>query len=555
MRIKGQLATRAEATLYDSSGNAISSELQTDGDYHLGVSMTQDVYADPNNASSVNLASGATWAGSPTSTLGVVGLQWNLNTDQNCTIYSEESEGSHTGVGTVATNGTTTLTGTSTTFERSFVVGDTISVAGETDRVVASITSDTELVVTAVFSTTASGLAFTHYHWDICYPFDFIAIAGRRGEGETVQATNAYWRLRVVNEGPLTTTYFRVSGVLCPIATPLPSSLSDDRRLKTESTLTGRENTDRHVWVSPTNTLTTNPQVRLVGHSFSGSTKDTNFWTTAVTNGGTVDQVPGEVKITTNTTADGTAKYFSKHRARFVAGHPNLFSTGVSFKTVLTADNIRRIGAYDGTEGVDGDGYYFELDYLTFSVGSRKAGTDTRVSTGSFNGSMGTIWVPTFNTYYKLDIEMTPMATYWYVDGVLLHKTIAGHQTGTITLPITMECNNDNSAIVDTEMHCIAAVIMREAELTTESVYYHLSGNSATHILKYGAGTLHKIMFNNTSGTTLTMYDNTAASGAVIGIITTASGAIGEWSYDLPFSNGLTLVTTGNSLDATIVYE
>jgi len=35
----------------------------------------QDVVADPGNASSTNLDAGATWAGQPISTLGVVGLQ------------------------------------------------------------------------------------------------------------------------------------------------------------------------------------------------------------------------------------------------------------------------------------------------------------------------------------------------------------------------------------------------------------------------------------------------------------------------------------------------
>ena len=460
-------------------------DVNTDGE--LGVRIQQDVREDPNNSSTTNLDSGNshTFTGTGASTLGVVGLQWNLKTDQNAIVYIEQSD-------------------------------------------------DNE-------------------NWDLSDHFDYVASLG--GNGGTVQAVTAYWRIRVVLTGTTDTTYFRLKGILCPIAEPLPRALSDDFRLKTESTLTGYENPDRHVWISPTNTLTVNPQVRLVGHSFSGSTKDTSFWGETVTNGGTVDQVPGEVKITTNTTADGTARYYSKHSARFVAGHPNLFTAGVSFKTALTANNIRRIGAYDGTEGVDGDGYYFELDYLTFCVGTRKAGTDTRVATGSFNGKYGDAWVPTADTYYQLSIEMTPMGTWWYVNGILLHKTISGHQTGTITLPITMECNNDNSSTADVEMHVIGSVVMREAELTTESIYYHLSGNSATHILKYGAGTLHKIMFNNTSGTTLTIYDNTAGSGAVIGVITTASGAIGEWSYDVPFSTGLTLVTTGNSLDATIVYE
>lgn len=63
-------------------------------------------------------------------------------------------------IGTVATNGTTTLTGTDTQFTKIFKVGDTITVSGETIRTIASITSDTVLDSTVAFSTTASSLAF-----------------------------------------------------------------------------------------------------------------------------------------------------------------------------------------------------------------------------------------------------------------------------------------------------------------------------------------------------------------------------------------------------------
>jgi len=62
--------------------------------------------------------------------------------------------------GTVATTGTTTLTGTSTFFT-DYNVGDTILVSGETVRTIATITSDTVLTVTLAFSNTASGKTFT----------------------------------------------------------------------------------------------------------------------------------------------------------------------------------------------------------------------------------------------------------------------------------------------------------------------------------------------------------------------------------------------------------
>lgn len=63
--------------------------------------------------------------------------------------------------GTVATTGTTTLTGTGTYFN-DYEVGDKISVDGETVRTIATISSDTVLTVTVAFSNTASTKSFYH---------------------------------------------------------------------------------------------------------------------------------------------------------------------------------------------------------------------------------------------------------------------------------------------------------------------------------------------------------------------------------------------------------
>lgn len=64
-------------------------------------------------------------------------------------------------LGTVATTGTTTLTGTGTYFT-DYQVGDKITVAGETERTIDTITSDTVLTVTVAFANTASSLKYTH---------------------------------------------------------------------------------------------------------------------------------------------------------------------------------------------------------------------------------------------------------------------------------------------------------------------------------------------------------------------------------------------------------
>lgn len=62
--------------------------------------------------------------------------------------------------GTVATAGTTALTGTDTFFT-DYNAGDTIVVSGETVRTIDTITSDTALTVTVAFDNTDSALTFT----------------------------------------------------------------------------------------------------------------------------------------------------------------------------------------------------------------------------------------------------------------------------------------------------------------------------------------------------------------------------------------------------------
>lgn len=79
-----------------------------------------------------------------------VGKQWSF-------IYHNVAPNE---VGTVATTGTTALTGTGTKFT-DYRVGDKITVSGETERTIATIVSDTSLTVTLAFSNTASGKTFT----------------------------------------------------------------------------------------------------------------------------------------------------------------------------------------------------------------------------------------------------------------------------------------------------------------------------------------------------------------------------------------------------------
>jgi len=85
--------------------------------------------------------------------------EWASDSDQ--TWASTFSMTSPNEPGTVATTGTTTLTGTGTYFT-DYQIGDKITVYGETERTIDSISSDTSLTVSVAFSNTASSLTFTH---------------------------------------------------------------------------------------------------------------------------------------------------------------------------------------------------------------------------------------------------------------------------------------------------------------------------------------------------------------------------------------------------------
>jgi len=380
-------------------------------------------------------------------------------------------------------------------------------------------------------------------NWDITDSIDCLA---NEACSRIFYSVAPYFRIRVTNTGSSTTTVFRCSAGMTPIINPLPRALTDDDRLKVESTLTGKENSERHVWVAPTNTLAINKTVRLVGTNFDGTTKDPNFWAETVTGSGSATQ-NGEVKLQTGTTANSTAKYQSVRRARFVVGSALQFFGAFKFNDADETDNVRRCGAYDTNEGL-----FFELDGSTFSVGYRSGASDTLVNSGSFNGNYGPAFAHSNSVYYKMSIEWSPMGAFWYIDGKLLHKITKQHLVRVLTLPILIENINDNGNDTNVAFDCLGVSISRRGELHTAPTYKYISG-AATTILKYGAGELHTIVNNDNSGS-LIAYDNTAGSGTIIASIDLAK-VLGTLTFDAPFSNGLTIVTVGAGAKITVTYE
>jgi hypothetical protein len=127
--------------------------------------------------------------------------------------------------------------------------------------------------------------------------------------------------------------------------------------------------------------------------------------------------------------------------------------------------------------------------------------------------------------------------------------------TNTSNFNIRADTINSGSASSQNNLECRVSTLYRLGNEITVPIYKHISG-ATTSVLKYAAGTLHKITIN-APGTLCTIYDGTSVTGNVIGIVDTnkTTGNTGTLSYDCPFFNGLTIVTTGAGSDLTIVYE
>lgn len=98
-----------------------------------------------------------------------------------------------------------------------------------------------------------------------------------------------------------------------------------------------------------------------------------------------------------------------------------------------------------------------------------------------------------------------------------------------------------------------ALVIANKATVAPASNTFTYISTATTTAVKSGSGILEKIIVSTVgSSSTATIYDNTAGSGTVIGVINTDS--LGTYNYGGRFATGLTIVTVGTP-KITVVYR
>jgi hypothetical protein len=295
--------------------------------------------------------------------------------------------------------------------------------------------------------------------------------------------------------------------------------------------------------------------VRLAGSTFVGATVDTNFWTAAVTNDGTVTQGSGIVTLDTATTsANGTAKITSVATARYMGASSNRYRAQISLNNTGAADNTRNWGVRNGTT----DGAYFQLSGTTLNIVTLKNSSETAVASGSWNGSAATYTLTNCTTY---EIYWTNKSVYFVINGTLVHTVTTTTATWADTLNFQVFAETINANSLQTSQTIVIRVntiVRLGKEMSVPRSYYFAAGQIAAQVLKRAPGTLHRILISQvTNNASITLWDNVAASTTTIW----TSGAMGALTtpfyieFGIPFTTGLTLTVATANASVVVVYE
>lgn len=305
---------------------------------------------------------------------------------------------------------------------------------------------------------------------------------------------------------------------------------------------------------TPLNELLSQQPIRLGGQTFTGTTLDTEEWSTSgIVGTGAVTQANNMATMATGTTANSAVTLRTRVAMRFMFGNANQFRAIVKTSDTGTANNIRRMGVGDGTDSLG-----FMLNGTTFGIYYQNNGTTTEITSG-FNGTLGTTY--TWTTAPTILEIIYFSAGYWFfINGALLHhialSTLTMQLCQKLTLPIQFTNTNSGGSTTNIGLDVWNACVFRLGNSHQRPKHKSVTANG-TYTLKLGAGTLRRIIIDTSGATnnTLAIYDNTTATGTLIATMnTTAAG--GSFDYDVDFYTGLTVVlSTGTAAKLTFIYD
>lgn len=298
---------------------------------------------------------------------------------------------------------------------------------------------------------------------------------------------------------------------------------------------------------------------RISGGLFNGSALDSNFYTAVVANNGTVPVANTEATPTTTTDANSKAGLYANSIGRYMGANMNYYRSVYRVGDTGKTNNKRTHGVCDILP--INNGAFFQLSGTTFSCVIRKAGNDTAVSSGSFNGNVTTYMLDA--NYHTYEIYYTNKRIMFVIDGVVIHTFTATTTSLMGTMNLRPFLNNENTG-VGSVATCSATVmtISRYGTPNSQAKSFFQQGTTAGVLLKTGAGALHLLNISGVvNNSVISLYDGTSSSGTLLW----TSGAMGtqtqpfNLSFDgqggTIFSTGLFLVISGANSNCFVKYE
>jgi hypothetical protein len=319
-----------------------------------------------------------------------------------------------------------------------------------------------------------------------------------------------------------------------------------------------------HITSDPQGKLCVEMPIRLVGTSF-GSVTDPNFWTVAKSGTGAVADggvtTANWATLTSGTSNNGYGSITTVRKSWFIPANPIKLHAYARLTTLAVTGTTRAWGAMSisGNPPVPQDGFYFSVNASgTLSVNSANSGVVTSVASGSFNGQVSSVTLDTNQHHY--DIMFGAFGAYFFVDGVMIHNMAqtTSPLTSTFILPASAYAENSASGTTSATLQLAMLGTERLGRHETMPTSAYFAATTTGTVLKYGAGQVHRLLVGAPgSSTTITIYDNTSASGTVLWSGTFPSGGSPIPLFlemEFPFYTGLTIVITTN-VAVTIVYE
>jgi len=513
------------------------------------VAVSQSVQADANNTSSTKLeaANGYTFTGKSASTLGVAGIQVTLLCDKNCRVQVQQSP-----------DGT---------------------------------------------------------NWDLTDTYYYTA---NDSFGITVQAVSSYVRV-IINTNNETTGTFRAQTALCPVVEAVPRSLDVNGNFKVamgedeygfgcENTPQGEQRViepvrltgasfegyviDPNFWT--TGAAGTSAAISQAGSELSmvsGTSNGATVYAYSARRARYIGGVSMRYRAVIQQSA-GTANNTRRWGIARVANYNFTISAGTALVgntytvnsqqfTVLRVVSSTSIDCYGtGAPSASGtltfsngpgsgnltytafaaqsifmDGAYFKLSGTTFSVNTIKEGTENPIT--AFNGQLGYSYSPPA-TVTTFEMYWTNSKVWFVIGDQILHVASASTASWSNTLSFHVYQDSVNSDVATSvTMNVRTATIYRLGKIESAPIWKNINTTAVTAlILKRGAGRLHTVSFNTIPNTTIvSLYDGVTATNP-IAVMNPPNGATGfSVDFDLDFYNGLTITTTPNNADVTIVYE